>query len=100
MLRVLSVVFCILVLCLSLCACGAKEEVEELATEAMSEVADTENGTVSDGDGYIGNESNGDYAQDATSDSVGQQNGNNSNNERMYGSDGNTGLQNDTDIFM
>lgn len=93
MLRVLSVVLCILVVCLSLCACGnnAKDDVEEAATEAMSEVADTENGTVSDGDGYIGNETT-----DSTTESTQSDNDNN----RMFDFDNNSDVQNSTDTFM
>lgn len=108
MLRVLSVIFCVLILCVSLCACGAKEEVEELATEAMSEIADTENATVSDDDGFIGNESDNNTtdsdtnnsATDSATDSTGEQTEDNNGNERMYDNGDNTGMQNDSDIFM
>lgn len=100
MLRVLSVVLCILVVCLSLCACGAKNDAEEIATEAMSEVADTENGTVSDGDGYIGNEATTETVESSSGNNNGNNDNNNDDNDssRMFGN--NNDIQDSTDTFM
>lgn len=64
---------------MSLCACGNDETVSEMASDAISDVAtdasemlSPDNGTVSDGDGMIGNEttsteeSNNEQGDDST----------------------------------
>ncbi len=78
MYKVLSIVMCLLMLCMALCACGQDSSVSEMASDAASfveseasEMMSGDNGVVSDGDGVIGNETynstdNGNTSSSAT----------------------------------
>ncbi len=73
--KLLSIIMCVLLVCVALCACGRDDSVSDMASEAISSVATEaseimsgDNGEVSDGDGFIGNEtqSNTDETTDNT----------------------------------
>lgn len=60
MIRIVSVALCVLLLCFTLCACSRGETVTDMASEAVSEVASDADAIVSDGNGFIGDETTGD----------------------------------------
>ena len=66
--KLISIILCVLMLCVALCACGNNNSVSNAASEAISDVetdaADIisgNDGVVNDNDGYIGNETTSDY---------------------------------------
>lgn len=65
--KLISIILCVLMLCMTLCACGRDNSVSDMASEAISDVETVAediisggNGAVTDGDGYIGNETTSD----------------------------------------
>lgn len=63
--KLVSIVLCVLALCMALCACGNDNSAADMASEAISDVAthaeeiiSGDDGVVTDGDGQIGNETN------------------------------------------
>lgn len=80
MVRVISVVLCLLMMCAMLCACG-ENDVSEMASEAVSEVVTSTNGEVSDTDGIIGNEDENNQNDNNTSDNNNSDNGSNNNSD-------------------
>lgn len=73
--KLLSIILCLLVLCMALCACGRGDTVSQMASDALSdietaasEMLSPDNGTVEDGDGKIGNET---YASTENTDNTG-----------------------------
>lgn len=65
--KLVSIIMCVLVLCMALCACGRDDSPADMASEAISNVAthaeeiiSGDDGVVTDGDGHIGNETTSD----------------------------------------
>lgn len=71
--KLITVILCVIMMCVMLCACGQNGSVSDMASEAISDVATEaeeiisgDDGTVTDDDGYIGNETTSDFANSAT----------------------------------
>lgn len=65
--KLVSIILCVLMMCVALCACGNGNSPSDMASEAISSVATQaeeiisgDDGVVTDDDGHIGNETTAD----------------------------------------